>query len=78
VHPNNRETVLQIQENMYMQYFIGYSPFSDEEHFDASLFVDIRKRLVLVVVNSASNDLYYQNNGSGVFTLTTSPITDWG
>jgi len=32
---------------------------------------------LLVVVNGASNDLYYQNNGSGIFTLTTSPITDW-
>ena len=37
---SDRETVAQIQENMYMQYFIGYSSFSDEEPFDPSLFVD--------------------------------------
>jgi hypothetical protein len=42
---SDRETVLQIQENMYMQYFIGFSSFSDEEPFDASLFVEFRKRL---------------------------------
>ena len=41
---SDRETILQIQENMYMQYFIGYSSFSHETPFDASLFVDIRKR----------------------------------
>lgn len=42
---SDREAVLQIQENMYMQYFIGYSSFSNEEPFDPSLFVDFRKRL---------------------------------
>ena len=42
---SDRETVQQIQENFYMQYFIGYSSFSDEEPFDPSLFVEFRKRL---------------------------------
>lgn len=42
---SDAETVLQIQENMYMQYFIGYSSFSNEAPFDSSLFVEIRKRL---------------------------------
>lgn len=41
---SDRETVQQIQENMYMQYFLGFSSFSDEEPFDASLFVEFRKR----------------------------------
>jgi len=47
-HLNNwddRETVLQIQENMYLQYFVGYSSFTTEPVFDPSLFVEIRKRL---------------------------------
>jgi hypothetical protein len=48
---SDRETVLQIQENMYMQYFIGYSSFSNEEPFDASLFVAFRKRLGADTVN---------------------------
>jgi transposase, IS5 family len=48
---SDRETVLQIQENMYMQYFIGFSSFSDEEPFDPSLFVDFRKRLGAEQIN---------------------------
>jgi len=48
---SDRETVLQIQENMYMQYFIGYSSFSTEEPFDPSLFVEFRKRLGIDQIN---------------------------
>lgn len=42
---DDRETVLQIGENMYLQYFLGYSSYIKRAPFDASLFVDIRKRL---------------------------------
>lgn len=49
---SDRETIDQIQENMYMQYFIGYSSFSDEAPFDASLFVEIRNRLGIDQVNA--------------------------
>lgn len=42
---DDRETVAQIGENMYLQYFLGYSSYLKEPPFDASLFVDIRKRL---------------------------------
>ncbi len=49
---SDRETVQQIQENMYMQYFIGYSSFSDEAPFDASLFVEVRNRLGIDQVNA--------------------------
>ena len=31
-------------QNVYMQYFIGYSGFSYQPVFDPSLFVDLRKR----------------------------------
>ncbi len=41
----DRETVAQISENMYMQYFLGYSSFCSEPLFDPSLFVEFRKRL---------------------------------
>jgi hypothetical protein len=41
---SDRETILQIQENVYMQYFIGFSSFSMERVFDPSLFVELRKR----------------------------------
>ncbi len=42
---SDEETIQQIRENMYMQYFIGYSSFTPEVPFDPSLFVEIRKRL---------------------------------
>jgi len=54
---SDRETVLQIQENMYMQYFIGYSSFSDEEPFDPSLFVDFRKRLGIEQINAINEKI---------------------
>lgn len=54
---SDRETILQIQENMYMQYFIGYSSFSNEAPFDASLFVDIRKRLTLEQINEINEKI---------------------
>lgn len=42
---SDEETVLQIQENPYLQYFIGFSSYKDEQPFAPSLFVDIRKRM---------------------------------
>lgn len=47
----DRETILQIRENMFMQYFLGYSSFTNEAPFDASLFVDIRERLNINIMN---------------------------
>lgn len=52
---DDRETVEQISENIYMQYFLGYSSFSSEPPFDASLFVEMRKRLGVESLN-AIND----------------------
>ena len=49
---DDRETVDQISENIYMQYFLGYSSFSSEPPFDASLFVDFRKRLGMENLNA--------------------------
>lgn len=49
---DDRETVSQISENIYMQYFLGYSSFSGEPPFDASLFVDFRKRLGMENLNA--------------------------
>lgn len=54
---SNRETIQQIQENMYMQYFIGYSGYCDEEPFDPSLLVDIRKRLGVEQVNKINEQI---------------------
>jgi transposase, IS5 family len=54
---SDRETVLLIQENIYMQYFIGYTSFSDEEPFDASLFVEFRKRLGIEQINAINEKI---------------------
>ena len=54
---SDEETILQIQENMYMQYFIGYSSFSNEAVFDSSLFVEIRKRLGAEQINAINNKI---------------------
>ena len=42
---SDRETVAQIQENPYLQYFVGLKSFQTDPVFAPSLFVDIRKRM---------------------------------
>ena len=54
---SDRETIQQIQENVYMQYFIGYSSFSYEPVFDPSLFVDLRKRFGADQINAINETI---------------------
>ncbi|SMO91303.1 Transposase domain [Saccharicrinis carchari] len=42
---DDRGTVDMIAENLYLQYFCGLKAFTTKPVFDASLFVDIRKRM---------------------------------
>ncbi|MFQ6611061.1 MAG: transposase [Fidelibacterota bacterium] len=42
---SDEETIEDIRENSYYQYFLGYSSFCDRQVFAPSLFVEIRKRL---------------------------------
>jgi IS5 family transposase len=49
---DDRETVDQISENVYMQYFLGYSSFCDVPPFSPSLFVEFRKRLGVEQINA--------------------------
>lgn len=42
---DDRGVISAIQENIYMQYFIGLKEFTPHPVFDPSLFVDIRKRV---------------------------------
>jgi hypothetical protein len=48
---SDRETIQQIRENVYMQYFLGYSGFSNALPFDSSLFVELRNRLGMEQIN---------------------------
>jgi hypothetical protein len=56
-HLDDRETVDQISENIYMQYFLGYPSFSNDPPFDASLFVEFRKRLGLESLNAINEKI---------------------
>jgi len=54
---DDREVVLQISENMYMQFFVGFSSFTTQQPFDPSLFVEFRKRLGIDAVNALNNKI---------------------
>jgi hypothetical protein len=41
----DEETVAQIQENLYLQYFVGLQGYQMEAPFAPSLLVEIRKRM---------------------------------
>lgn len=55
---NDRETVSQITENMYLQYFLDYSSYIKEPPFDPSLFLDIRRRLVKELISEMNERIY--------------------
>ncbi len=42
---SDRETVEQIKENPYLQYFIGRSDYSNDSPFEASMMVYFRERI---------------------------------
>jgi len=48
---SDRETVEQIKENPYLQYFIGQTYYSNEAPYDASLLVRFRERINANLVN---------------------------
>lgn len=48
---SDEETVAQIQENMYMQYFLGLEKYQEEPLFDPSLLVHFRERMGKEIVD---------------------------
>ncbi|MFM7372954.1 MAG: IS5 family transposase, partial [Sphaerospermopsis kisseleviana] len=48
---SDRETVEQIRENPYLQYFIGMSAYSNQTPFDPSMLVHFRERIDMNLVN---------------------------
>lgn len=56
---DDREAVAQISENMYMQYFLGYSSFSPDPPFDASLFVEFRSRMGMEQINALNEKIHH-------------------
>jgi len=51
---SDRETVEQIRENPYLQYFIGQSSYSNELPFDPSLLVHFRQRISPNLINKVN------------------------
>lgn len=57
---SDEETVLEIQENPYLQYFMGYERFVNERPFDSSMMVHFRKRFKEEDLNTI-NELIVKN-----------------
>ncbi len=51
---SDRETVEQIRENPYLQYFIGKSTYSNELPFDPSLLVHFRQQISANLINKVN------------------------
>jgi IS5 family transposase len=51
---SDRETVEQLRENPYLQYFIGQSSYSNELPFDPSLLVHFRQRISPNLINKVN------------------------
>ena len=51
---SDRETVKQIKENPYLQYFTGLGEYRQEPPFDASMLVHFRQRININVVNKVN------------------------
>ena len=59
---SDRETVRQIQENPYLQYFIGLPRFQTEASFDPSLITLFRKRIGNAIVDQVNDDIVSRNH----------------
>lgn len=54
---SDRETVEQIKENPYLQYFIGLEEYSNNEPFEASMLVHFRERLGAGIVDKINRKI---------------------
>jgi hypothetical protein len=58
---SDRETVEQIRENPYLQYFIGLKSYRNEAPFEASMLVHFRQRLEMELVNKINRKICEEN-----------------
>ena len=54
---SDRETVEQIKENPYLQYFIGMSSYNHKAPFDPSMLVHFRERIGVNLVNKINQQM---------------------
>lgn len=62
---SDEDTVENISENNYMQYFIGYREYRSEDPFVPSLMVEFRKRLDLAEIQRIIDDTDDENKEAG-------------
>lgn len=62
---SDEDTVENISENVYMQYFIGYKEYRAEKPFAPSLMVEFRKRLDIAEIQRIIDDVDDANKGTG-------------
>jgi len=72
---SDKETILQLRENVFLQYFLGYSTFTNEAPFVTSLFVEIRERLSLDILSSIS-DIVVAHSFEKVIGTSETPVID--
>jgi len=53
----DEETIEQIRENPYLQYFIGIEGYRDEIPFDSSMMVHFRKRITLTMLTEINEQI---------------------
>ena len=64
---SDRETVEQIKENPYLQYFIGMSSYSNATPFDASMLVHFRERISADLVNKVNQEMVKKIARNNIF-----------
>ena len=58
---SDRETVEQIKENPYLQYFLGMAEYSSQAPFEASMLVHFRQRIDEEIVNKINKKIVERN-----------------
>jgi transposase, IS5 family len=54
LHCSDEEMVEQIRENPYLQYFLGLEEFTNVAHFEASMLVHFRKRIIFEMIGDVN------------------------
>lgn len=60
---SDRETVEQIQENPYLQYFIGKNSYQNEAPFDPSMMVHFRQRITPALLQKINRRIVQKSLG---------------
>jgi transposase, IS5 family len=55
---SDRETVEQIQENPYLQYFLGFKEYQDKEPFHPTMLVSFRKRITKEMLGKINDTVH--------------------